>query len=367
MIHRALSRACAAAAAVLAMAACDGSPTDPSRPGRYTVTFLGVPAGATGFAPRAVAAGRVVGAAPGAGSTRAFQWINGGFQVIGPAPRPGCHSEPTAARGAFTVGHTLCTSTGEPGAQPVDASGWAVGVPAPQRLFPEPYTFTGVSAGGMVVGTVNPSAHFPRGQHRAFAVVNGAATILVPEGAAGSEAAGVTDAGDVVVTAYYVCPQDAEDCAMSRVMVWNAGAWTAVPIPRNTTRTVAAAVSADGHVAGYAFGEADQAFLYDIPDDDVDPLPIIPGTRVLLAGVNSLGSGQVVGTGIRPESAARQASYGIAWGDGRQYNLSERIIGSQPGWHVSAALATDDQGWIAGTGTHAETGQDGAIVLIPVD
>jgi uncharacterized membrane protein len=326
-----------------------------------------VPAGAQSFAPRAVAGGRVVGVATDASRAWAVQWTAGGFSLIGPVVPAGCHSEPTAARGGMTVGQVTCTASGAPAGQPVDAYGWVAGQAVP-RLFAEPYTFTGVSSdGGGVVGTINPRSQFPQAQSRAFLRLGGTVTELLPPNAIASEAAGISDAGEVVVTAYYDCPDgDGEagddDCHPSQAMVWSAGTWTEIPLPRDAERAVAVAVSSEGHVAGYAFGEADGVFLYRISRSDLDGLPVIPGTRVVLTGVNSLP--QVVGTGVREVTTGRATSYGIVWGDERTYDLSERIAGTVS-WQITSALATDDDGRIAGTGVNRETGQEGAILLTP--
>lgn len=362
MIHPPLVRACAAALAVLASAGCRDSPTDPSRPGTYAVTFIGMPADAESFSPRALDAGRVVGVAAGDGAAWAAEWSGGAFARIGPAAAAGCHTEPTAARGGRTVGQVICTATGMPAGQPVDAYGWAAGVAVPARLFPEPYTFVGVNADGTIAGTLEPAAQFPQGERRAFVLSGGGATVLVPPGATGSEAAGITDAGDVVVTAYFACAADAPDCAPSRAMAWRGGEWVELPVPRGAARTAAAAVSPAGHVASHAFGEFDRAFLYDLDRRDRDNLPVIPGTRVLLNDANV--RGQVVGTGIRPDAVARRSSYGIVWGDDRQYPLSERLAGIER-WEVTSADATDDEGRIAGTGLNPESGLEGAILLVP--
>lgn len=360
MIHRSLARACALA---LLAAACD-SPTDPSRPGRYNVTFIGVPAGATSFTPRAVTGGRVVGVASDGERTWAVEWT-GTFRRLGPDAPAGCHTDPLAARGALTVGQVTCTASGDPGGQPVDVYGWIAGQTI-GRVFVEPYNFVGVNATGAVAGTINPPAQFPRARHRAFTRTSAGATILLPDSAIASEAAGITDAGDVVVTAWYACAPENDECVSSRVQVWSAasGTWTELDVPRNATRMVAGAVSPQGHVAVYAFGEADQVFLYEIEDRDLDALPVIPGTRVVLMSAN--GRGQVIGTGIRPETAARQTSYGIIWGADRQYDLSERVVKETP-WHVSAAVATDDEGRIVGIGTSLDDGVEGPILLTPVN
>jgi uncharacterized membrane protein len=259
------------------------------------------------------------------------------------------------------VGQVTCTASGDPAGRPVDAYGWVAGVNVP-RLFAEPYTFVAVNADGAIAGTVNPSAQFPQAQHRAFLRTAAGVTVLVPDGAAASEAAGITDAGEVVVTAWYDCPADAEDCVSSRVHVWSNGAWTELRVPRGSTRVVAGAVSPRGHVAMYASGETDQVYLYELDDRDLDPLPVIPGTRVVLMSANA--RGQVIGTGIRPETTGRATSYGIVWGAERQYDLSERIGGLDL-WHISSALASDDEGRIVGTGTNLDERFEGPILLVP--
>jgi|GEM_PF-5526954 len=364
MIPRSLLRACAAVLALAAAGACKNSPTDPSRPGSFLVTFIGAPAGAESFTPRTVADGRVAGVAVDGDQARAVQWIAGTFSPIGPSVPAGCHSEPTAARGSYTVGQVTCTASGAPAGTPVDAYGWLSGEAVPPRLFAEPFTYVGVTTGGTVVGTINPRAQFPQAQSRAFVRTGGSAAVLLPPGSIASEAVGVTEAGDVVVTAYYDCQDETtEGCFPSRALAWKAGVWTDIPVPRTFGRAVAAAVSPEGHVAGYVFGEANGVFLYRLPRRDLDGLPVIPGTRVLLSGANA--RGQVVGTGIRMETG-RAASYGIVWGDERQYDLSERITGPDR-WLVTSALATDDDGRIAGTGVHRRTGQEGAILLVPTN
>ncbi|HEX6371789.1 MAG TPA: hypothetical protein VF006_22900 [Longimicrobium sp.] len=361
MTRRSVLPLCALA---LLASACDRSPTDTSKPGTFTVAFIGVPAGAETFIPRAIADGRVVGAASDGASTWAVEWQAGTFRRLLPAAPAGCHSEPLAARGAFTVGQVTCTASGDPAGRPVDAYGWAAGASTP-RLFAEPYTFVGVNADGEIAGTVNPSTQFPQAQHRAFRRTAAGVNVLMPDSAIASEAAGITDAGQVVVTAWYACPEDpeeSEDCVSSRVKVWTAGVWTEVRVPRGAARVVAGAVSPEGHVAVYAFGETDQVLLYDIQGRDLDALPVIPGTRVVLMSANA--RGQVIGTGIRPETTGRQTSYGIVWGADRQYDLSERLAGTTR-WHISSALASDDDGRIVGTGRSLEDGTEGPILLIP--
>lgn len=358
MMHRSIPRVCALA---LLAAACKGSPTDPSKPDTFTVSFIGVPADAQSFTPRAVTGGRVVGTASNGASNWAVEWQGGTFRRLLPAAPAGCHSEPRAARGAYTVGEVTCTASGDPAGQPVDAYGWMAGQTGP-RLFAEPYTFVGVNASGAVAGTINPPTQFPQAQSRAFLLSSGGVTVLLPEGAAASEAAGITDAGEVVVTAWYTCADDAEACRPSRVMVYSGGGWTEPRVPRGPSRVVAGAVSPGGHVAIYTFGETDQVFLYEIEDRDLEALPVIPGTRVVLMSANA--RGQVIGTGVRPETAGRQTSYGIIWGADRQYDLSERV-GGVTAWDITSALASDDEGRIVGTGIHLADGLQGPILLVP--
>lgn len=357
MLHRFALLACTCALAVVA-AGCDNSPTDPSRPGEYDVVFLGLPAGAESFTPRAVSGGRVVGTARAGGVVWAVQWASGAFTRIGPDVPASCESEALGVRVAFTVGQATCYAAGD---TPTDAYGWAAGVGALPRLFAQPYGFTDVNRSAVIVGTLYPPAQFPQGAQRAFQVQGTTTGLLLPDGAARSEAAGVSDSGAVAVTAYHDCAGQ-RGCAASRALVWQGG-WTEVPLPDDADAMVAAAMSSAGHVAGYIIGDVDGVFLYDAPDDDLDELPVVPGTRVQVTGVNALG--QIVGTGTRLSAApGQQPSYGIVWGDGHQYSISERIDGDAP-WQVTAALATDDEGHIAGTGFNPETGQEGAILLVP--
>jgi uncharacterized membrane protein len=361
MLHRSAACALLCAASVFAAGGCRKSPTDPSKPEKYDVTFLGVPAGAESFTPRAVSAGRVVGTARAGGAVWAAQWANGVFTRIGPDVPAGCQSEPVAARGAFTVGQVTCTG---PGGTPTDAYGWTENVGALPRLFAEPYGFVDINRTATIAGTLSPAAQFPQAAQRAFSVQGAAATVLLPPGARSSQAVGITDAGEVVVTAYYDCDPDARGCVASRAMVLTGGEWREVPIPGNADRIVAAAVSSAGHVAGYSIGQADGIFRYEVEDDDMDVLPVVPGTRVQITGVNA--EGQVVGTGIRQSTApGQQASYGIIWGAGRQYALVERLRDGDSPWQVTAALGTDDEENIVGTGFNRETGQEGAILLTP--
>jgi uncharacterized membrane protein len=358
MPRRSALLACTCVLALFA-SACKDSPTDPSKPDEFDVTFLGMPAGTESFVPEAVAAGRVVGTARTAGVARAVQWSAGVFSPVGPDAPAGCESEALGARTGFTVGQITCRDAG---GVPVDAYGWTAGITAHPRLFAEPYGFVDVNRTATVVGTVNPPAQFPQATARAFQVQGTSVTILLPEGAVSSEATGISDDGRVAVTAYYDC-EDRRNCSATRAMVWFEGTWTEVPLSPNTDRSVAAAVSSAGHVAGYALDDADGIFLYDAVDDEYDVLPVVPGTDVEVTGANALG--QVVGTGFRQFAApGQQASYGIVWGYDQQYSLSERIDDDVP-WVVTSALATDEEGRIAGTGFNTETGEEGAILLVP--
>lgn len=361
MLHRSALLAFSCALAVLA-SACDKSPTDPSRPPEYDVVFLGAPADAESFTPHGLYAGRVVGTARADGRAWAVQWAAGGFSRIGPDLPAGCDSEALAARAAFTVGQVTCFGAG---GAPSDAYGWITGVGALPRLFAEPYGFVDVNRSAAIVGTVNPPSQFPQGTPRAFLAQGTSVTILVPPGAVSSVAAGISDEGVVAVTGYYDCTGQDGDCAPSRAFVWEAGEWTEVPLPDRAEGSSAAAVSAEGHVVGYSLGEAEGLFQYDAPDDDLEALPVVPGTTVEVTDANGVGKGQVVGTGFRLSPAqGQQASYGIVWGDGYQYSLSERIDDGEP-WVVTSALATDDEENVAGTGFNTVTGEQGAILLVP--
>lgn len=359
MPRRSALLACTCVLALYA-SACRDTPTDPSRPDDdYAVSFLGMPAGAESFTPQAVASGRVVGTARTGGVARAVQWSAGTFSPLGPDAPAGCESEALGARVAFTVGQITCPGAG---GVPVDAYGWTAGIAAYPRLFAEPYGFVDVNRTATVVGTVNPPAQFPQATPRAFQVQGTTVTILLPEGAVASEATGISDDGRVAVTAYYDCG-GSRDCSGSRAMIWTAGTWTEAPLAPNTDRSVAAAVSSAGHVAGYALGSADGIFLYNAPEDEFDVLPVVPGTDVEITGANALD--QVVGTGFRQFPApGQQPSYGIIWGYDQQYSLSERIGDDAP-WVVTSALATDEEGRIAGTGFDPESGREGAILLVP--
>ncbi|HYW13987.1 MAG TPA: hypothetical protein VE871_18630 [Longimicrobium sp.] len=358
MPHRCALLACTCVLALFA-SACRDTPTDPSKPDEFDVSFLGMPAGAESFTPQAVAAGRVVGTARVGGAARAVQWFAGAFAPVGPDAPAGCESEALGARVAFTVGQITCAG---PGGVPVDAYGWTAGIAPHERLFTEPYGFVDVNRSAVVVGTVNPPAQFPQASPRAFQVQGTTVTVLLPEGAVASEAAGISDDGGVAVTAYYDC-EGLRGCSETRAMVWADGEWTEVPLVPNTDRSVAAAVSSAGHVAGYSLGGADGIFLYDAVDDDFDVLPVVPGTDVEITGTNA--REQVVGTGFRQFAApGQQASYGIVWGYDQQYSLSERIDDDEP-WVVTSALATDEEGRIAGTGFNTELKLEGAILLVP--
>lgn len=361
MLHRSALLACSCALAVF-VTACRDNPTDPSRPPEYDVVFIGVPADAESFTPQGLFAGRVVGTARAGNAAWAVQWANGTFARIGPDVPSGCESEALAARVAYTVGQVTCFGGGT---TPADAYGWVTGVGALPRLFAEPYGFVDINRSADIVGTVNPPAQFPQGAQRAFLAQGTAVTILLPPGAASSVAAGISDEGIVAVTAYYDCAADDDDCAPSRAMVWEAGEWREVPLPARADGSIAAAVSAEGDVAGYTLGEAEGLFLYDAPDDDTETLPVVPGTTVQITDANGVGSGQVVGTGFRVSPApGQQASYGILWGDGLQYALNDRLDDDQP-WNVTAAFAVDDEESVAGTGFNTETGQEGALLLVP--
>jgi uncharacterized membrane protein len=256
------------------------------------------------------------------------------------------------------VGQVTCYT----GGLPTDAQGWAAGVGAFPRLFAEPYGFVDVNRSATIVGTIYPPTEFPQGAQRAFLVQGTSVTVLLPPGAASSVATGISDEGVVAVTAFYDCAGQ-DDCAPSRALVWEGGTWTEVRLLDRTDRSVAAAVSSAGHVAGYGLGDADGIFLYEAPEDDFSDLPVVPGTDVVITGANALG--QVVGTGFRQFPApGQQDSYGIVWGDDQQFSISERIEDDEP-WVVTAALATDDEGRIAGAGFNTELGLDGAILLVP--
>jgi hypothetical protein len=88
---------------------------------------------------------------------------------------------------------------------------------------------------------------------------------------------------------------------------------------------------------------------------------VVPGTRIVLAGVNA--RGWAVGTGARPPAAGRSESEGLLWARGRQYFLGERIL--DRGWEITSAAAIDDGDRIVGTGRAREGGAEGAVLLVP--
>lgn len=352
-------RLAAAAAAVVLAAAC-GSPTEPGRPGFYTVTFVGTPPGAETFTPRAVAGRRVYGIAAAGSERWPVVWSDGTFRRLLDPPA-GCAALPWAARGGAVVGQVNCGAAGDPGSVPVDAYGWGQGTGLPPgRVVAAPHGYRGVSAAG-VVGTVYPRSEFPGRPHRAFlASTSGGVEVLLPPEAGASAAAGIADDGTLAVTALYDCT--AAGCGGSRVAVRSGGAWSVLPLPPGAERAVAVAVSSQGHVLGLAGGSAGQLFVHHQGRTRV--LPVVPGTRVVVEGVNA--RGQVVGTGTRTTAVpGRALAEGILWGGGRQYFLRERIRTED--WEVTSAHAIDDDGFVAATGVHAETGRSGPILLVPAE
>jgi hypothetical protein len=338
---------------LLAAAACD-SPTEP-RPGLYTVVFVGAPADADGFSPLALDGGRVYGIATGGGESWPVVWSAGSFARL-PAAAPGCLALPREARGGAVVGVVTCPEPGDASGRPVDAYGWGVGPGVPAgRVAAEPHSFRAISPAG-VVGTLYPRAEFPGAPHRAFRTAGAGIELLLPPGAEQSEAAGIADDGTLAVTAFSECTP--EGCAASRVAVLSGGAWTVLPL-EGARRAVAVAVSSAGHVLGYASGGVESAFVRQGTRTRV--LPLVPGTRVVLAGVNA--RGWAVGTGTRAAVPGRSEAEGMLWARSRQYFLSERVAGRE--WEVTSATAIDDADRIAGTGVHRETGQQGAILLLP--
>lgn len=338
-----ISRALLAAA--LFAAACNDSPTDAVRPGSYDATRLGAPAWADTFEPEAVDGTRVVGAATTGGRSLAVLWMAGTFSRVGPEPAAGCDSRATAVSGTVIVGEVTCGT---------DAYGWATTLSG--RAIAGPHTFADVNASGTIVG----SRAGPEAARRAFILRNGQVTELLPPGATGSEAAGISDEGDVAVTAYAACGD--EGCEESYVAVWRNGTWTTVPLPRGASRAVAYAVSSAGHVLGRGMGRQDPLFVWQ-RDEDLQGLPVVPGTRVEVNGISELG--QVVGAGVRPDFPA-QPTHGIVWGGEREYYLSDRIRGEDgDSWLIDAALAIDDDGRIAALGTHERTGESAALLLVP--
>jgi hypothetical protein len=349
------SRFFAALALATAAAGCR-SPTEPA-PGQYTVVFLGTPADAETFAPRAVVGRRVYGTASGGGATWPVVWSDGTFARLVDFPAD-CQAEPREARGGAVVGIVVCPPPDEAAGPPDDAFGWGIGPGVPAgRVVAEPHAYQGVSPAG-VVGTIQPRTEFPLRAHRAFRVAGGGVEILLPPGAEASEAAGIATDGTVGATSFRGCT--AEGCAESRVAVLVGGGWTEVPLPNDTDHAVAVAVSSAGHVLGFASGAADAVFVHHLGRTRV--LPRVPGTQVVLNGVNA--RGWVVGTGARPVVVGRGQSAGIIWGRDRQYFLSERVVGRT--WEVTAAEAIDDEDFIAGAGIERETGLQGAILLVPL-
>src|SRR5687768_13372761 len=116
-------------------AACD-SPTDPGRPRRYSAVFIGTPGGALFFTPLDVDSGRIVGFAETPAGPRAYQWVNGVYSPVGPAPAPGCATMAFAARQGRTAGQTICPAPGTPA---VDISGWVVPGPPNSRIDAAPH------------------------------------------------------------------------------------------------------------------------------------------------------------------------------------------------------------------------------------
>lgn len=134
-----------------------------------------------------------------------------------------------------------------------------------------------------------------------------------------------------------------------------------MPMPRGTDSAVAVAVSSDGRVAGYESDRFDRVFMWRI-GRKLQSLPVVPGTTVQVYDINRIG--QVVGQAFRPNRGDR-AEHGALWGDARLYYLSERIdVGA---WEIESALATDDDKNVVAIGTNPETGQSGAVLLIPTD
>lgn len=352
MNRSALSAPALLAAALLA-GACD-NPAGSKRPGKYTVQFIGAPAGASSFTPADIERGAVVGAAEVGGRVVAARWENGAFSFFSTGAPAGCDSEATAISSAAVVGEISCGG---------DTYGWSTtGI---GRVDPAAHTFVDVNDAGTIVGTRGRG----EAELRAFVVQDGAATVLLPPGAEASAAAGISDDGDVAVTAYSGCGD--EGCARSSVWVLRGGQWSQAPVPRGTGRAEAVAVSGEGHVAAVGSAELDAAgkpenllqpvFVWE-PGDDLDALPVIPGTRVIVRDVSSLE--YAVGSGVRPDRPA-QPTYGIVWGGGRLYYLSERMERGFEPWQIEAAMAIDDEGRIAGLGSNVETGASGAVLLVP--
>jgi hypothetical protein len=348
MIPRRLARA-ATALAALAAAGC-GSPTAPGIPPLYTVVFVGIPAGADAFLPTVVAGGAVYGVASrGAESWVAVWTEQGGFSTL-LDPGPDCRAAPRAARAGVVVGEVACAAAAGP-----EVRGWVAGAAVPP-VPSEPHDFSAVSPAG-VMGTVFPRAHHPGAVPRAFLLAGPGAESLVPPGVEASVAGGVADDGTVAVTALSACT--AAGCARSRVAVRRDGRWTVLPLPDGTDRATAVAVSSLGHVLGYAGGPVEQVFVRQ--GTRTRFLALIPGTRVVVHGVNALG--QVVGTAAHPPTPGRLPSHGVFWGRERLYFLSERVAARD--WEITSATAIDDERYVAGTGVHTASGLQGAVLLVP--
>jgi hypothetical protein len=342
----------ATALAVLAAAGC-GSPTAPGRPPLYTAVFVGIPPGADAFLPTVVAAGRVYGVASrGAESWVAVWTEQGGFATVLDAGS-GCRAAPRAARAGLVVGEVSCGAP-DPGGGP-DVRGWIVGAPPPAAPA-DPHDFSAVSPAG-VMGTLFPRAHFPGGVPRAFLLAGSGAEPLVPPGAEASVAGGVADDGTLAVTALSACA--AAGCATARVAVRRDGRWTVLPLPNGADRATAVAVSSRGHVLGHAGGPVEHVFVR--LGNRTRSLPLIPGTRVVVHGVNALG--QVVGTATHPPAPGRLPGAGVLWGRERLYFLSERVAARD--WEITSATAIDDEQYVAGTGVHTASGLQGPILLVP--
>jgi hypothetical protein len=354
MTHLRSRFAAVLAAAVLA-GACD-NPGGPHRPGEYTLQVIGVPPGASSFTPADVDERVVVGAAEVGGRTVAARWSDGAWTLLNTGAPAGCDSEATAISGGSVAGEISCGA---------DTYGWATGITG--RVDPAPHTFVDINAEGTVAGTRGRA----QADLRAFVARSGSFTVLLPPGAEASAAAGIADDGEVAVTGFSGC--GGAGCTRSSVWVWRAGEWSEAPLPRGADRAEAVAASSEGHVAGFGIRDADQDSILDNDlqpvflwerGDDLEGLPVIPGTRVVVRDVAS--SGFAVGSALRPDRPA-QPTYGVIWGKGRLYYLTERMMREFEDWQIEAALGIDDKGHIAGIGTHRETGETGAVLLIPVN
>lgn len=338
------------AACALPLGACPGDPTGPVRPPEYRVVFIGAPAWADAFVPVDVDGGRVVGFALVGTDRVAAQWVDGAFSAIGLAPPPGCASVALGARGGRTVGQVTCGA---------DAYGWASSGPE-GRVAAPPHTFTDVSVDGLITGTLRPSPFGDPAQRRAFIVAGSQATLLLPPGADGSEAAGISDDGAVAVTAYGACA--AGGCGQIGVQVWDAGAWTMIDPPRSAVFAEARAVSTEGHVLGMMVTESglDRPFLWT-EDDGAEELAVLPGTLAQAYDVNA--DGLAVGTATRTALVSETA--GVAWSGARIYYLTDKVQGGV--WQVIEALAIDDDGNVAAYARNPETGAEGPVLLVPAE